>query len=250
MRGMVEAVSHLRSLLVTLPLIYVLTIFWGTLSLLVSLVEATGRAQHACARWWARSLLFVSRTRVTLRGVEQITPGRTYVYVANHQSYMDIPVLFAYLPGDFRIMAKTSLFYIPFLGWHLHRSGHMPVTSSNPRSAARSLLKAADYVSKGTSVFIFPEGARSPDGRLGAFKAGTFLLAIKAGVPVVPVTLNGTRAVVKMYSSHIRPGRVEMILHPPISTAGMDSHSADELSARVRAVIAADFDEASAVAVH
>lgn len=246
--ALVDAIGYLRSLVVTIPLIYLATIFWGSLSLLVSFVDKSGRGQHGCARWWARTLLLFSRARVTVRGAENIDPARTYIFASNHQSYMDIPVLFGYLPANFRIMAKSSLFVLPFLGWHLSRSGHMPIARDNPRRAARSLLEAANHVREGKPVFVFPEGGRTLDGRIAEFKAGTFLLAIKAGVPVVPITVNGTRGILMLHSWHIRPGRVEMIIHPPISTEGMHSHSAEELSGRVRAAIAAAFDEAPAMA--
>ena len=246
--ALVDKLGYLRSLAVTIPLIYLATIFWGSLSLMVSFLDKTGHGQHACSRWWARTLLAVSRARVTVRGLENVEPAKTYVFAANHQSYMDIPVLFGYLPGQFRIMAKSSLFHLPFLGWHLRRSGHMPIERANPRRAARSLLEAATHVKSGTRVFVFPEGGRSLDGRLGEFKAGTFLLAIKAGVPVVPVTVNGTRNVLLINSWHIRPARVELILHPPISTAGMHSDSAEQLCEQVKGVIAGAFDETHAVA--
>lgn len=249
MPPLLRALSHARSLLITIPLCYLATVVWGTLSLVVSAFDSTGRVQHLCARGWARTLLLLAGARVTVRGAENLEPGRTYIFAANHQSYFDIPVAFGYLPANFRIMAKSSLFHIPFLGWHLRRSGHMPIERANPRRAARSVLEAATHVRAGTSVFVFPEGGRSPDGSMKEFKAGTFLLAIKAQVPVIPVTLNGTRAVLKMNSFHVHPGRVEMILHAPISTEGMHSHSADELCARVREIIAADFDESSAVSV-
>jgi 1-acyl-sn-glycerol-3-phosphate acyltransferase len=243
-----DAVGYLRCLLVTIPLIYLATVLWGSVSLLVSIADTGGRAQHACSRWWARTLLLLSLIRVTVRGAEHIDPARPCIFAANHQSYMDIPVFFGYLPANFRIMAKASLFHLPFLGWHLRRSGHMPIARNNPRRAARSVLEAARHVREGTPVFVFPEGGRSMDGVIGEFKAGTFLLAIKAGVPVVPITVNGTRGVLIPGSFHIRPGKVEMIIHPPISTEGMDSHSADDLSDRVRCVIAAAFDENRALA--
>ena len=249
MSPLLRALSHFRSLTVTVPLVYLSTVVWGTVSLLVSVFDSTGRIQHLCARGWARTLLLLAGARVTVRGTEHLQPGCTYIFAANHQSYFDIPVAFAYLPANFRIMAKATLFHIPFLGWHLRRSGHMPIARDNPRRAARSLLEAATHVREGTSVFVFPEGGRSPDGHFKEFKAGTFLLAIKAGVPVIPVTLNGTRAVLKMNSFHVHHGRVEMVLHPPISTDGMHSHSADALCEQVRAIIAADFDESSAVSV-
>jgi 1-acyl-sn-glycerol-3-phosphate acyltransferase len=241
MRRLLDALRLMRSLFVSVPLIYLATIFWGTLSLLCSLVDSKGKLQHACAKWWARTLLFVCRVSVSLRGLENLAPGQTYIFAANHQSYLDIPVAFGYLPVNFRIMAKASLFHIPFLGWHLRRSGHMPIARDNPRRAARSVLAAAAHVREGMPVFVFPEGGRSLDGKLGEFKAGTFLLAIKAGVPVIPVTLNGTRTVLPVDSWNIRAGAVELILHPPIPTEGMHSDAAGDLSSRVRAVIAGDF---------
>lgn len=239
---------RVRTLLVSVPLIYLATIFWGTLSLLVSPFDARGRAQHVCARWWSRTLLVVCRISVATRGLEHVPRAAPCVFAANHQSYLDIPVAFGYLPANFRIMAKQSLFQIPFLGWHLARSGHLPIDRHNPRRAARSVLAAAALVREGMPVFVFPEGGRSPDGRFGEFKAGTFLLAIKAGVPVVPVTLNGTRAVMGTSSWDIHPGRVELIVHPPIATRGMASEEAEALAARVRAAMEAEFDVESAVA--
>ena len=240
-----ELVGYLRSLLLTIPLIYVLTIFWGTLSAFAALVDASGRLQHRCARYWARCLLAACGIRVRIRGADHLTPGAIYVWTANHQSYLDIPVVFARLPAEFRIMAKASLFHFPFLGWHLRRSGHMPVARDNPARAARSLLAAAAHVRRGTAVFIFPEGGRSPDGRLREFRAGAFLLAIKAETPVVPVTIRGTHAALPMHSWNIRPGPVELVLHAPIPTAGMNSQSSESLAAQVRDVIARDLDASS-----
>jgi 1-acyl-sn-glycerol-3-phosphate acyltransferase len=245
---LLDALGYLRSLAVTIPLVYLSTVAWGSLSLIISLFDKTGHGQHWCSRWWARTLLFVSRASVTVRGLENVQPGKTYIFASNHQSYMDIPVLFGYLPGQFRIMAKSSLFKLPFLGWHLTTSGHMPIERDNPRRAARSLLAAARHVKEGTPVFIFPEGGRTIDGRLAEFKAGTFLLAIKAGVEVIPVTVNGTRGILRINSWHIRPGHVEVILHPPISTTGMHANSAEELCEHVKQVINSAYDEARAVA--
>jgi len=240
-----EVVSYVRSLVFTVPLIYLLTIFWGTLSAFAAIADSSGGLQHRCARLWARTLLAVCGVRVRVRGAEHIPPASTFVWTANHQSYLDIPVVFARLPADFRIMAKASLFHFPFLGWHLRRCGHMPVERDNPARAARSLLAAAAHVRRGTAVFIFPEGGRSPDGRLQEFKTGAFLLAIKAERPVVPVTIRGTFAALPMHSWNVRPADVELILHSPILTAEMNSHSSDALAAQVREVIAHDLDSDS-----
>jgi 1-acyl-sn-glycerol-3-phosphate acyltransferase len=240
MHGLVNAIGWLRNYVVTVPLVYVFTILMGTVSLVVSVIDGTGGMQHACARWWARGLLWFGRVRVRVRGAEHI-PAGPCIFAANHLSYMDIPVAFGYIPVQFRIMAKASLFHIPFLGWHLRRSGHMPIARNNPRRAARSVLEAAGHVKQGMPVFVFPEGGRSPEGKLGEFKAGTFLLAIKAGAPVVPVTLNGTRAALPYGEWRLHPGEVELIFHAPIATAGMHSDSAPALAQQVRDVVAADF---------
>jgi len=239
-RAAAEALGYLRSILVTIPLIYVLTIFWGTLSAFAAIVDGTGHLQHGCARYWSRCLLAVCGVRVHVHGAEQLEAGHTYVFTANHQSYLDIPVVFAHLPADFRIMAKASLFHLPFLGWHLRRAGHMPVDRKNPSRAARSLLAAAAHVRRGRAIFVFPEGGRSPDGRLGEFKAGAFLLAIKAETPVVPVSIRGTHALLPMHSWHVRTGSVEMSLHAPVPTAGASSASAESLAAQVLETIARD----------
>ena len=238
MRLVRDAIGYLRSILVTIPLIYVLTIFWGTLSAFAALADSSGSLQHSCARWWARCLLVVCGVRIRVSGTEHIEPGRAYVWTANHQSYLDIPVVFAWLPANFRIMAKSSLFNFPFLGWHLRRSGHMPVERSNPSRAARSLLAAAGHVRRGTPVFIFPEGGRSPDGTVREFRSGAFLLAIKAETPVVPITIRGTYDALPMHSWHIRPGTVEICLHSPVATAGMTSASAESMATQIRDTIA------------
>lgn len=243
MRALLQLLSPMRVFLVTIPAIYLFTIFMGTLSFSLSVLDSEGRAQHGCAKWWARGLLFLSRVRVRVSGLEHVTPGQTYVFTANHSSYMDIPVIFAYLPANFRIMAKASLFHIPFLGWHLKRSGHMPVAQKNPGRAARSLLEAAKHVAQGTPVFVFAEGGRSRDGQVAEFKPGTFLIAIKSGKPVVPITLNGVRAVLPMHSYYLRPGDVELVLHAPISTAGMHTDSAPALAQQVRSAILSSLKE-------
>jgi 1-acyl-sn-glycerol-3-phosphate acyltransferase len=241
MKTLLDGLGRLRVFLITLPLFYLFTVFMGTISLALSLVDARGTAQHACARFWARGLLWMARVRVRVRGLEHIAPDETYVFAANHQSYMDIPVVFAHLPANFRIMAKSSLFHIPFLGWHLRRSGHLPITQNNPRRAARSLLEAAGHVAAGTPVFVFPEGARSADGSVAEFKPGTFLLAIKSGKPVMPMTLIGVKDVLPMESYYLRPGDVELVLHAPIPTTGMHTDSAPQLAAAVRTSILSGF---------
>src|SRR5271157_999077 len=150
--------SYARSLLFTNLLIYFYTAVCGTVSLLGSLFDSQGRWQHACARTWSWLILKTSGIRVRVEGLEHVNPGQTTIYCVNHQSAMDIPVLFASLPVQFRFVAKRSLFHLPFMGWHLTRSGHIPVDRGRPREARKSLDRAVERIRAGSSVVLFPEG--------------------------------------------------------------------------------------------
>lgn len=233
-----HAVGWLRSMLFTDVLIYVETAVMGSISLAGSLFDPHGRFQHRCAQTWSRMILFTSRIKVSVRGLENVQPGLTCIYCANHASFLDIPVIFGKVPIEFRILAKKGLFSVPFLGWHLRRSGHLPVDRSSARAAMRSFEQAARQLRGGVSIFFFPEGGRTDDGTLKPFKSGPFLLAIKAGVPIVPVALKGTREVLPMGSMYIRPGRVEVTVGKPIPTADFTLRDADRLTQAVHDEIA------------
>jgi 1-acyl-sn-glycerol-3-phosphate acyltransferase len=226
--------SYLRSLLFTNNLIYLYTAVMGTLSLGGSLFDSGGRWQHACARRWSWLILKTSGIRVTVEGLEHVNPQAPAIFCVNHQSSMDIPVLLVNLPFQFRFVAKRSLFRYPFMGWHLRRSGHVAVYRDRPGEARKSLDEAVRKIRDGYPVVVFPEGGRSRTGEILPFKAGAFHLAVRSGVPIMPVTLNGTMAVLKPDTVHIRPGRVEMIVHPSIPTAGLTSEDVRQLAERVR----------------
>lgn len=239
-RGLGYYLSYLRSILFTNNLIILYTAVCGALSLAGSVFDTGGRWQHMWARNWSWLILKTSGVRVRVEGLDNV-PHETAIYCVNHQSAMDIPVLFVHLPVQFRFLAKRPLFNLPFLGWHLSRSGHIPVDRGQPRKAFRSFDQAAERIRSGVPVVLFPEGTRSRDGELHAFKGGSFYLALEAGVPIVPITLNGTRHVHEPDTLHVRSGLTEMIIHPPISTAGLTSQDVDGLSARVRSCIASRF---------
>jgi 1-acyl-sn-glycerol-3-phosphate acyltransferase len=238
--GLGYYLSYLRSLLFTNNLIILYTVVCGALSLAGSVFDTGGRWQHLWARIWSWLILKTIGIQVRVEGLENV-PQETAIYCANHQSAMDIPILFVHLPVQFRFLAKRPLFKLPFLGWHLYRSGHIPVDRGQPRKALRSFDQAAERIRSGVPVVLFPEGTRSRDGELKPFKGGSFYLAIQARVPVVPITLNGTRHVHEPDTLHVRSGHTEMIIHPPISTAGLNSQDVDALTAQVHGCIASRF---------
>jgi 1-acyl-sn-glycerol-3-phosphate acyltransferase len=218
---------------------YCYTVVMATLSLLLWPFDRTGELQHWCARWWCRLVAWTIFARISVHGVEHVKPGRPYVYMANHASLIDTPALFAYLPYQFRIMAKKSLFYVPFMGWHLWTAGHFPIDRSNPRKTALSLRRVIEGVQQGRSLAVFPEGSRTHDGQLQAFLPGAFKIAMKAGVPIVPVTIRGTFALLPRTTLAPRPGRVDVILSEPIETMGYTEKTLPELVQRTKDAIQA-----------
>lgn len=225
----------LRALMVVLS-----TIYWGSISLVQSFFDSTGRAQIATARRWARSLLHIGGVEVTLDGIGKIRPDGSYVIVSNHLSYMDTPVILANIPVQFRFLAKRGLFQIPFLGTHLARAGHIPVPREDPRAALKTMSLAAETIrNRGISMLVFPEGGRSHDGVLQPFKEGAAYIGIKAGVPIVPIALVGTHQILPFGSGRIQPGHVTLRIGDPIDTAGLTLRERHAVIESVRAQIAA-----------
>ena len=225
-----------RTVLFLIPTIAVYTAVLGTFSLLFSLVDRRGRLAHACARTWSWLILATTGVVVRQDALDRLRRDQTYVFVSNHQSIYDIPVIFATLPFQLRIIAKESLGRFPFLGWHLRRSGHLLVDRRNPDRAG-ILRRWKALVAEGLSLIIFPEGTRSRDGRLGPFKAGSFLLAIEARLPIVPLTIDGSRLVMTKGDLTARPGHVRLVVHDPIQTDGLHPTGARALAEQVRGIV-------------
>lgn len=230
------------------PLIVLLTSFFGCISLLASLWDRTGRRQHAIARIWAGALLRVTHSPVTVRGREHVADISSAVYVCNHLSYMDTPVLFANLPFQFRIFAKQSLWKLPFIGWHLRRSGQVPVDQTTARNSVASLNRGVSTLREGMPLVLFPEGGRSPTGLPRDFLPGAAYMALRAQVPLVPVTLVGTYELLPMHVYALRPRPLELILGKPIATAGLTTRDAGALTERAYEVITQTYLDANASA--
>jgi 1-acyl-sn-glycerol-3-phosphate acyltransferase len=229
-----------RTVFFLIPAISVYTIVLGAASIVSSVFDSRGYFAHRCARAWSWLILKTTGVRVTVEGLERITPGTTYVFVSNHQSIYDTPVVFASLPYQLRIIAKESLARFPVLGWHLKRGGHLFVDRQHPdRSGILNRWRA--LVSEGLSLIIYAEGGRSMDGRVARFKAGSFLLALEAGLPVVPLAIVGTRQVMPKGRLRTEPADVKLIIHDPIPAQPIQPptvRDARALAARVHEIVA------------
>jgi 1-acyl-sn-glycerol-3-phosphate acyltransferase len=213
------------------------TIIFGLTAILVSFFSKTGNSVHHVARLWGRSILWVSGLRVQVVGLENIDASRSAIYMSNHQSNYDIPVFFSALPIQFRWLAKAELFKIPIFGQGMRGAGYISVDRRDTKSAIRSLGRAAQSVREGTSVLIFPEGTRSSDGALLPFKAGGFVLAVDAGVSIVPMAVHGTFDVMPKGRKIIRRQAVRLVVRPPIDASAYTRKTKNELMESVRAAI-------------
>src|SRR5271166_4550532 len=216
-----------RTNLIQTPMFAVITAVFGTLSLLVSLVDKKGNAQHRIARVWARSCVWASGSKLIVRGAENLRKYPAAVFASNHTSYMDTPVVFASLPLQFRILAKKELWPIPFIGWYLNPSGQIPIDTANPRATLSSLGAGVKALRSGMPLFVFPEGARTPTGELQTFLSGAAYLAIRAQAPLVPIALTGVYDLLPIHTRHFYPSRLTLTAGEPIQTVGMQLRQAE-----------------------
>jgi 1-acyl-sn-glycerol-3-phosphate acyltransferase len=231
------------SYLLLIPLFGLATAAFGCVSLLCGLWDKSGRQQHAIARAWARVLLLISLSSVKIIGAEKLHEHETAVYASNHLSYMDTPVLFARLPFQFRILAKQALWKIPFIGWYLHRSGQVSVDTNSPRSLIASLNRGVATLKSGLPLVLFPEGGRAATGELQTMMSGCAYMAIKAGVPLVPLTLVGTYELLPIHVYALNPRPLLIVVGDPISTADLTTRDADALTTRLYEAISTTYDQ-------
>ncbi len=224
--------------LIAIPLIYLYTMVMATISLTLSLHDPTGIRQHWCAQTWCKLIAWTVGMKVIIHGRENLDLSRPAVYMSNHQSYMDIPTLFAFLPFQFRIFAKKVLFYIPFMGWHLWRAGNIPVDRGNHSATSKVLNLGVEKLRSGVPIVVFPEGTRGTElRRVKRFKAGAFKIAQMAKVPVVPITIVGTAHILQKDSLLFRPGTVHLFIDPPIETADTDDQRLSDVVTQVQQVM-------------
>lgn len=228
-----------RSNLLLAPPFLLSTGIFGTLALIASLWDKSGRMQHRIARRWARACIFFSGSRLQVVGLENI-PAETAVFAGNHTSYMDTPVVFASLPFQFRILAKKELWGLPFIGWYLDRSGQIPIDTGNPRATLSSFAAGVRTLRNGLNVFVFPEGGRTETGELQPFLNGAAFLAIRAQVPLVPIALIGVHDLLPPHTAHFYPSGapLKLVFGPPIPTAHHSIRESEALTLELQRAIA------------
>jgi len=233
--------SRLRSYFILDPLIWAYTLILGTLSLISSLFDRNGRTQHNFARLWSWLVMktALSPVKITGAAVDKTDISKPRVYAVTHASALDIPILYVYLPFQFRIVFKSELLAYPFVGWHLKRSGQVCINQQNPAASIGAIKSALRSLRSGMPLVIFPEGGRTRDGQIQPFLPGAFFLAIKAQADIVPIALVGTFDLLPMNTYHIKCQPLEMRVGEPVSTAGLTLRDTDEVSAKVKAAIEA-----------
>ena len=247
--------SGLRNLFYRLWLVWavffvvVQTAFWSTVSIILFLFDSTGKLTHACgARPWARVLLWGTRVKVRIEGVENIAAlSGSAILIVNHQSLFDVLALLGHLPMDFKFVVKQELMKVPLWGFAMRRAGYMPIARGNTAAAQELFEESAARIRQGSSVLFFAEGTRSPDGRLGRFKGGGFKLACASGSPVLPVLVQGSREILPKKSVYIRPGVITLRVLSSVECASAENDSWKLMeSVRQKMLVALGQDEDSA----
>ena len=210
------------------------TIVFATLAIAFGWLPPRGRWVYLMARLWSRVLLLGAGARLETRFAAPLPTDRPYVFMANHQSLYDIPALIAGLPGQTRFLAKRSLFRIPIFGWAIKMGGFISIDRGDRSRAGEAFADAIEELQAGSSAVVFPEGTRSPDGKILPFQRGGFLLAIKSGLAIVPVGIHGSMAVRARKSYRIRPGRITVSCGRPLETGGYGVRDKAKLMEEVR----------------
>jgi len=217
--------------------VVILTGFFAVMAILTSFVSTGGETPYKVGRIWAKCILAASNIKVTVKGLSNLNRAGSFIYMPNHVSNFDIPVLQAYLPVQFRWIAKAELFKIPIFGYAMKRAGYISIDRFDRKAAIQSLNNAAEIIRNGTSVIIFPEGTRSQNQNIQSFKKGGFVLAVDSGVPIIPVIIHGTWSIMQKKQILVKPGNVVLEIKKPINTLDYTRKTKDELMEKVRNIM-------------
>lgn len=231
--------------LIYLPLAVLATLLSALLAVPLALLISPRLANLWIAVYWGRVLAWLVPVRVQVEGLEQIDPDQSYVVVANHQSQFDIPVVYGWIGLDLRWVAKAEVGRIPFVAAGCRAIGHVFINRSDPEQARTAINRAVGRLKPGTGLMFFAEGTRSRTGELLPLKKGAFRVAIDQQLPILPVTVTGTRNILPAKSLRIRPGRARLVVHPPLETSGLSREKSGELRRRCHAAIASALPQGS-----
>lgn len=210
-------------------MIGIVTVPLSLLAVLAGRLQRNGRMFHAIGRGWSGFILWMYGIRVTIRGTEFLDPSKQYIYVSNHASMFDIPAVLTVIPDQIRIVFKREITRVPFFGWAMKYGSYVIIDRAHAKDAMKSLEKAAEKISEGQSVLLFAEGTRTMTGKLQPFKRGAFTLAVKTGVPVVPVAINNTFGILPKGSKNVRPRDITIVLDKPIAVPESDGKEVEVL---------------------
>ena len=219
-----------------------ITAFFSIFVIILALLRVGENSLHKVARIWATIVLKLSGVQVETIGLENVLHGKPQVFMSNHQSDFDIFIVLAFIPGQFRWIAKKELFRVPAFGKAMRNAGYIEMDRQNHERAMKSIDLAAQKIREGKSVMSFPEGTRSKDGRIKDFKQGMFHLALQAGAPIVPIAIIGASEIMPKRSLRVNPGKITMVIGKPIDVTPYTAENRHELIAKVRNVIVETFN--------
>ena len=222
-----------------------ITAFMSGCAVAFGFITSDENMAHRVGNIWAKMLLAIANTKVEIIGAENVLIGKPQIFMANHQSDFDVLIVLAHLPGQFRWIVKKELFQIPIFGRAMQSAGYIEIDREDREKAIMSIDKAAMKIREGKSVMSFPEGTRSKDGKIKPFKHGMFYLAIKSGVPIVPISIIGAGEIMPKRSLHIKPGRITLVIDKPIDVSGYSIENRQELIDKVQNVIAGNYEARS-----
>ena len=242
MRKLLHLLYQPYKWLVVIPVFWISTPFFGLLGAVLATLVSPSFGSLVSGLGWSRLNAFLTPMWVSVDGRDRIAEGQSYVIVANHQSSYDIYVLYGWLGMDFKWVLKQELRKVPGLGIGCEKLGHIYVDRSNAEAAIRSLNAAKERITGGTSVAFFAEGTHSKDGKLLPFKKGAFKMALDLGLPILPVTITGTREILPSGSWDVFPGRARLSIHQPVDVTPYSRENVRDLIQHVRTVIESGLD--------